>query len=325
MRGFSRSHDTTATASFRNMAPLEPREATHDQEESDWDSDDSENEDDDHLLQAENRPNSIPVWCPQATQNQSTYLTELPTEILTFIVGYLDSYHDFIDIALSCHVLRDPVEAPLYHSFPPLHSTTGEAVSSSTKKMLKFVLTLVRRPELGLHVRHLAEPALRYGEIKEYHLEPPEHHLLEASVLQLQLPNQEDVISALHHRSQEALLVLMLLKVPKLQTLGMEDLGLEYQLLRPITNWAIVEARDDRSQHMTKLCRVKIRALHCGYDPITFFPRFDFINRLPSFEEFTVCELHRRPGEQPVHSSEQLVSTPIFIHVFPTRATVTNR
>lgn len=36
------------------MPPIEPRDAAHDQEESDWDSDDSENEDDDHLLQAEN-------------------------------------------------------------------------------------------------------------------------------------------------------------------------------------------------------------------------------------------------------------------------------
>lgn len=98
----------------------------------------------------------------------------------------------------------------------PLHPTTGKPVSSSAEKMLKFLLTLVQRPELGFHVLHPAEPARGYGETKEYHLKPPEYHLFEASVLQLQLPNQEDVISALHHRSEEALLSLVLAESSKL-------------------------------------------------------------------------------------------------------------
>lgn len=291
------------------MATLQPRVATHHQEESDWDSDGSENEDHDHLSQAEDRPSSIPVHCPQATLNQSTYLTDLPAEILAFIVGYLDSHHDLLDVALSCQMLRDLVEAPLYRSFPPLHAKTGEPVNTSAEKISKFLLVLVRRPGLVSHVRHLAEPYSVYQE-SGYQLEPPDHQLIEAAIIQLRLPNQENMIRALPNRFDDALLVLLLLKLPKFQTLRLEDTGHERRLLHSLTNWAIAEAENGRSQLMIRLHRVKIRASRSGDDLIAFLHRYDFLNRLPSLEELTVSELRCR--ERSRYSSEQLVRKPIL-------------
>jgi hypothetical protein len=182
---------------------ITPLVALHEQNQpEDLDFDDSKDDDEPEQFVES-------VHCPSATRCQTVLLIDLPNEILITLFGCIAFHSELANITLSCQTLRNIIEPLLYHSLPLLTRRPVKLVHHGAGKVLLFLLSLVRRPELSHHGRILAvKRGLTTNQRprhRAYNLELAEQKSLASAILQLNLLDPDTFISVFDARFEKAL------------------------------------------------------------------------------------------------------------------------
>jgi hypothetical protein len=247
----------------------------------------------------------IVFHCPLPTQTQTKYLLDLPIEIITEIFGHIGDETcsmwnstgegDRAAISKTCRLFHQLIEPALYSCF------VGGG-DSDFVCLKRFLLTLLRRPELARHVRQILLGALQIeywqheddSQVETEPLPPEEQEIFETAVRQAGFPDWSDDATAEFIGYMEnqvhpylALLLLRTTNLEELNFMASSDLS-GIPSLQLVTEMA--HQRQDPMGPLGKLKKLRTEYddtengfVLCGVQDLLFSPY------LEEFEGLFVC------------------------------------